>query len=245
MIEGLRDAAEAGIDAARGNGEETRRIGIDEGRAAADEDQAGGDAEPVTHGLVDKPVETAECNQYPDGDDRAGGSITHCRKTIGPERETSRCNAHGVSNGKAQDKRDHRRQPGKEDGVKSLIGETGRQAAEAEALPSLNDEIARGCYEADQDRQTAEHEGDPALQAGEPQRFQFPAFLCRNRVTLLAPRPALERHKGDNDEQHGERDLCRTRKVGFRDPCGVDGNGEGADAEEFRCADIIQRFHQG
>lgn len=74
VIKRLRDTAQAGIDAARGNGEETRRIGIDQGGPAADENEAGGYAKPVTHGLVNKPVETTERDQHANSNDRAGAA---------------------------------------------------------------------------------------------------------------------------------------------------------------------------
>ena len=63
-------------------------------------------------------------------------------------------------------------------------------------------------------------------------------------VALVPSRPALEEHEREDERQHGERDLRRTRQIGACDPGRIDRDRQRADAHELGGADIVQGLHQ-
>ena len=64
------------------------------------------------------------------------------------------------------------------------------------------------------------------------------------RIELPPARPALEEDEREDDGEHDERDLRRALDAHAHCPGRVDRDGQRADAEELRSADVVQRLHQ-
>ena len=71
-----------------------------------------------------------------------------------------------------------------------------------------------------------------------------PWMLRVVRIALMPSSPTLQQHESKDDGQHRQRDLRRPGEVRACHPRRVDGNGQRADAKEFRGADIVQRLHE-
>src|SRR5690606_18339570 len=75
VVERWRNLLETRFDAADGDGQEARRIGIDERRAGAEDEQAGGYAEPLAADAIDEIVEAGERREQADGEDGTGKRV--------------------------------------------------------------------------------------------------------------------------------------------------------------------------
>ena len=63
-------------------------------------------------------------------------------------------------------------------------------------------------------------------------------------VAPIGPHGALDHQNGEDEGEHDAGDLRRARQTVAIEPGVVDGDGEGAHAEEFHRADVVQGFHQ-
>ena len=124
------------------------------------------------------------------------------------------------------------------------VGQRARQAGDLIAPPRGDDEIARRDEEAEEDRQQAGERRAERREAAERLRRRRVMAPRLAGIELPPPRPALEEDQREDDGEHDERDLRRALDAHAHRPGRVDRDGQRADAEEFRGADVVQRLHQ-
>ncbi len=244
LVEGLRDAAEAGLDRTGGDRQEPGDIGVDQRRPGPDQQQPGRDTEPGGRRPVDHLVEGGDRDQDADRDHRARHGIAQGGQALQRRRDPARPRPGRVGDDHAEQQHGDGRDRRQDHGVDRLRQQPIGDAVEPEPLPRLDCEIQRRGSEADQDRNQAERQRREAGEGSEPVRREAARALRRGPVALPAAGPALDRHQGDHQDQHGQRDLRRTGQVRARHPGGVDRDGQRPDPEELGCADVVQRLHQ-
>ena len=98
--------------------------------------------------------------------------------------------------------------------------------------------------EADDDRDQAYGEGDPAPDTAQPHAVGRARTARRHDEAALPPGGAFDPQQGEDEDQHHRRDLSCPAEISLREPCGIDTQRQCAHAEEAGGANVVDAFHQ-
>ena len=118
-----------------------------------------------------------------------------------------------------------------------------RSALAAQPFERLHQQVQRRGEEPGQHRQRADHQCQRRARAVQP-LWLHRARALGGGIALMTACMALQRHQGQHDHQHGQRDLCRAGQIRAGHPGGIDRHGQGLHAEELRGPDVVEGFQQ-